>query len=209
MTGVSFGSNYRLYLKGNEDFSNENNLKTQVFNNKTSPDYVEKLNKHNSPGYSIAYYSIPNQDDNLLETYCANRGIEFKKTKDNYCSDKEILTARVKPSQNQGKYIFTTINAEKLNELLAETLDEDSSGNAKDILENSDKYKTNSFLGNSYMIPAPVIILKAEDDSIKGASFAENPETYFSLKEQGIQDIPVLIDDDTQEICEKYGLLCE
>ncbi len=207
MTNVSFGSRYKMHLGNEEDCRNHQELTNSLrkSNQLEGEDYATMVTRENKPGYTIALLDVKNGADLDVERYCAAKGIDFARSNEAYAADDEIFQARMKPSQNQGNLIFTTIDSEKLTDILQEKFEKESVGNAKEVCENPSQFYKDSFY-NSYEIQPASIILRTNGGKITGANIM-NTDTYAALVKRGIKDVPVLMDNDTHETCKTFNVL--
>lgn len=231
MNSISFGSTYKINLKN--DIQKQDNLTEFCCNN--GLDYSSKLEstKVKSRGFSTPVTRInstviaPDEKDGLIEAYLANQGIKFKKLDSKELLSKSKIEARVeKPLQDRH---LVKIDAKKLDKLIhnqdqnIDYCEKNYENYYRDdvdtMIKSGDKITATSL----YIIP----LGESVKDTVKyinayGAdrlndnqlSFVFNQEsdepdhcTFFGMKDLGMNEIPVYVDNDTLKLGKALELI--
>lgn len=227
---ISFGSTYKV---NNQENGCDNFSAFQQFalNNEKNKNIFVKMQDSIKSKYPYNYNAeltmiVPDSMDNMVEAFCANRGIKFSKLSDDTLTSLNNISARIKKPSPYMKMVF--VNPEKL-EQIARGQDSNFEHCKKDF----DKYyqdQINFMLKSGDEIPASTLhitsVSSQEDllDYIKryGADklnsqqlimdFSQKTDDpdhcmYFAFKDLGMNKIPVYVDKDTYQIADALGIL--
>lgn len=188
-----------------------------------SSQYIPTIND-----YAVSMYTIvaPDEFDCDIETICANRGIKFEKLNTSDITSESSILNRIKPAQKG--YILATINSHKLEKLI-----ENQDSNFKHCKVDYEKYYKEqskfAIKSGGEIIPQTLYIRylcnDSTPDSLKeyvntyGArnlnhnSIAiwldrdSDIDTYHGLKDFGLKNIPVYLDENSYKNALTLGLL--
>ncbi|MBQ9246148.1 hypothetical protein IJ182_07775 [bacterium] len=218
ITPISFGSTYKVASGSTFPLKQQlsyDELKRYCDNKWYT--YNEKTTYNLKQQYGVSTYKvdstivIPDKEDIALETFCANKGISFNKFERSQIMKPEQISSRIQPAPFG--YKKAIIDADKLTDALATVQNIDYKTTQK-------RYETKGKKENDYMlnsadpIPASTLkIIKPEDnkDSVK-IEFVQQTEApddcmYFAMKDAGMKDIPVYMDNNSYKIANKLGIL--
>ncbi|MBQ3641182.1 hypothetical protein II906_04550 [bacterium] len=227
---VSFGSTYKVNNSNKEAFK----AFSEFAGKKEKEQGVSlSLKDSMSPKYPYNYYAehtliVPDEMDSEVEAYCANNGIEFRKYETKDLLNPNAIIKRI--SQPEEGYRLVNINAEKLAEFANKQdtnfehcrsdYEEYYSDSVQNMLRNGDEFPTSTL----YINPLNGLDSLCGYVSRNGNSpekfnenqliFTLNQQTNkpdhcvcFALKDLGIKNIPMYVNDDTYKACKLLGLL--
>ena len=230
VSNISFGSTYKVSTMPNGydkfwDFqkfalNKEMQTGTQVrFNDK-----YDSKTKQYSASYTMV---VPDSMDDEIETFCANRGIQFKKLNTQEIMQKGAVLLRISDAPKGMRKV--KIDAVKLFELAK---------NQQNNFNYCEKDYYNYYMDNvDFMlksgeeIPATTLLIHPSGSSIDdtldyiniyGADGlndnqlfvdfnqrTDNPDhcVFFALKNLGIKEVPMYVDNDTYKLANALGIL--
>lgn len=231
ISAISFGSTYKLQPIDDEAKSKGYQQamaycqKNQI---SSKEEYTHQYNKQTGSYYFALTSTIvaPDDKDAKIEKILNNYGINFYKLDTKEITKPLKIESRIAPPQNG--YKLAKINSEKLEKYLKE-----QSGNLEHCEKDYKKYykeDTDFMLKSGDIIIAPTLYITPSGDK---KSFVEylrvfgtnhlNPDSvsfnlnqrtnspdhcmYFAMKDAGMKDIPVYMDDDSFDIAKELYLL--
>lgn len=227
ISSVSFGSTYKI----NQPFATTSSKQldaTYDLVDKCAERRIRTNEVFKADSKAVTIVS-PDSLDSYIETLCVNRGIEFKKFTNKDLMTKEAIISRVQKAPE--KMTKVKIDAEKFEKLASRHTE----SNIKYCAREYDRYfedQANFMLKSGDKFPASTLYISSSmsnEDAIEYANLygAENfnegslqfnfaqrtndPDhcTYFAMKEAGIKNIPVYMNDKTLELAKTLGILAE
>lgn len=234
VSNISFGSTYKVSSLNNGyekclDFQSQaQRFCDRYYDSACSTKYT--ANKSDIP-YSVSYMTdttlvVPDNIDNKVELYCANHGIQYRKYDTAFLTDPKLVKLRIKhPERNLRQ---TNVNVDKLEKLIS-----NQHTNLSHCESDYNKYykpTVDFMIKSADEIPASVLSILPTDfmmsDTIRyiqryGAEnlnpgqlmvdftqAADAPDhcVYFALRDMGLKNVPVYVDDNTFKIGSALGI---
>ena len=227
ISNIKFGSTYKINSKDNNDRNFEKLWKIQNFASKHNIGNGQI--KFNDGSYKTGFCTIiaQDKDDSLIETFCANNGIVFKKLSTSALLKPEAIIRRIAPAPN-GKQIIM-INIDKLNQLqknqqsnighCRHDYDEYYHDVVESMLRSGDPITTTTMYiknknGNNsqelieYINKYGIDGLNKQQITIDFNQETDDPDhcVYFGLRNKKMKEIPVYVDSETYNIAQALGL---
>ena len=226
---ISFGSKFTVDSNKN---SRANFIKFQEYTltRALEPDTKIKItteqdNNHPECNRGYCMLNVPNYMDNEVENYCKINGIEFSVQTDN-----SLMRRIIRP--NDGKRIVR-INPRKLKKLINRHVS--NIGHCERMYEKYYEDETDKIVRSGMRFPTTTLYLKYINDSGTVEDFKDyiskygksglnrdslivdfdqrttEPDhcIYFALRDLGVKNIPVYVNDETYEIGHALGLFKE
>lgn len=231
MNSVSFGSTFKI--KDNKQ-NYLNDCKIMDFCEKNDLEYSSKTelvkpakSYFDEPIYNVSTSIIaPDNKDGFVETYLANKGINFKKLSTKDLFDKTKIESRVKEPPKDMKLV--KVDVEKLDKIL-----QNQSNNIEYCEENYNDYFKDSvdlMIKSGDKIPATTLHINPTGESVEDSvdyihkfgadrlnddqlilmfnQSTDDPDhcMFFGMKDLGMDKVPVYVNKDTYELGSALGL---
>ena len=216
---VSFGSTYKMSLDANSK---------NIINYYATLEFCDSQEIPCIDNYEGRYCTMvsPDSKDKYLETYMANKGIEFVKLDPAKLMDPRMINARVMRAPKDMHKVM--IDAEKFDKLAQNTgfnyehCKSDYDKYYKEILETQLKSGEPISATSVYFTPQGLItdMVIEEDGADKldkcylSTTFnmshnTEDSSMYFAMKDAGMKEIPVYMNRESLELARKIGILAK
>ena len=231
---VSFGSIYRINTNNN---SNPNQKffcnKVSDYCEQRKIPYTEISNydisypARNEKFYKRTTVFAPDKKDNDFESYLAGHGIEYKKYSQEEVLQPSWVMSRVERAPEDFRTVV--IDSEKLENILI-CQEDNNFGTTKSLYKKAARKEALGMLKSLNKFPASTLYIttwenpddtrnkikssgKVENDSIvfNFEKTTDKPDNliYFAMKEAGMKDIPVYMDEESYKTAQALGIVKE